>query len=134
MNRLFRFLVPLILAASTAAVGQGSNNADVPKPAPEVQRIRVSSGVAVKLLIKESRVEPNYPEEAQQAGIQGQVLLKAEISKDGTIQNLQLISGNPKLAQAAIEAVKKWKYKPYLLNRQPVALETQIAVDFQLRR
>jgi protein TonB len=85
-------------------------------------------------LIKESRVEPHYPEEAQQAGIQGQVLLKAEISKDGAIQNLQLISGNPKLAQAAIEAVKKWKYKPYLLNRQPVALETQIEVDFQLRR
>jgi outer membrane biosynthesis protein TonB len=73
MNRLFRFLVPLILAASTAAVGQDSNNADVPKPAPEVQRVRVSSGVAVDLLIKKSRVEPHYPEEAKQAGIQGRV-------------------------------------------------------------
>jgi TonB family protein len=134
MNRLFRFLVPLILAASTAAVGQDSNNADVPKPAPEVQRVRVSSGVAVDLLIKKSRVEPHYPEEAKQAGIQGRVLLKAEISKDGAIQDLQLISGHPMLAPAAIKAVRQWKYNPYLLNREPVAMETQIVVDFQLRR
>ena len=131
MNRLFRLLVPLILAASTAAVGQDSNNADVSKPAPEVQRVRVSSGVATRLLIK--KVQPNYPEEAKHAGIQGRVLLQAEISKDGAVQNLLLISGHPMLAQAAIEAVKKWKYKPYLLNRQPVAMETQIAVDFQLQ-
>lgn len=132
MNRLFRFLVPLILAASTAAVGQDSNNADVSKPAPEV-RVRVSSGVAVGLLIKKSRVEPHYPEEAKHAGIQGRVLLQAEISKDGIVQKLQLVSGDPVLAQAAIEVVKKWKYKPYLLNRQPVAMETQIAVDFLLQ-
>jgi periplasmic protein TonB len=131
MNRLFRFLVPLILAASTAAVGQDSNKADVPKPAPEVQRVRVSSGVAVGLLIK--KVQLHYPKEAKQTGIQGRVLLQAEISKDGAVQNLLLISGHPMLAQAAIEAVKKWKYKPYLLNRQPVAMETQIAVDFKLQ-
>src|ERR1035441_10741034 len=109
MNRLFRLLVPLILAASTAAVGQKTNNTDVSKPAPEVQRVRVSSGVATRLLIK--KVQPNYPEEAKHAGIQGRVLLQAEISKDGAVQNLLLISGHTMLAQAAIEAVKKWKYK-----------------------
>jgi periplasmic protein TonB len=63
---------------------------------------------------------------AKQARIQGQVVLQAEISKDGTIQNLQLISGHPMLAPAAIEAVKQWRYKPYLLNGEPVAVETQV--------
>jgi periplasmic protein TonB len=60
-----------------------------------------------------SRVEPHYPEEAKEARIQGRVVLQAEISKDGIVQNLQLVSGDPVLAQAAIDAVKKWKYKPY---------------------
>ena len=60
------------------------------------------------------------------------VVLQAEISKDGTIQNLQLISGHPMLAPAAIEAVKQWRYKPYLLNGEPVAVETQVVVNFSL--
>ena len=55
-----------------------------------------------------------------------------QISKDGTIQNLQLISGHPMLAPAAIEAVKQWKYKPYLLNGEPVEVDTQVQVNFTL--
>ena len=101
----------------------------VPKIATP-QRIRVSSGVSTGLLIK--KVTPNYPALAKQARIQGHVLLQAEISKDGTIQNLQLISGHPMLAPAAIEAVKQWRYKPYLLNGEPVAVETQVDVVFSL--
>jgi protein TonB len=60
------------------------------------------------------------------------VLLQAEISKDGTIENLHLLSGHPMLAPAAIEAVKQWKYKPYILNGEPVEVETQITVNFTL--
>src|ERR1035437_10322356 len=101
----------------------------VPKIATP-QRIRVSSGVSTGLLIK--KVTPNYPALAKQARIQGHVLLQAEISKDGTIQNLQLISGHPMLAPAAIEAVRQWRYKPYLLNGEPVAVETQVVVNFSL--
>ncbi|MFI5102076.1 MAG: energy transducer TonB [Terriglobales bacterium] len=101
----------------------------VPKVATP-QRVRVSSGVSTGLLIK--RVQPNYPQLAKQARIQGQVVLQAEISKDGTIQNLQLISGHPMLAPAAIEAVRQWRYKPYLLNGEPVAVETQVIVNFSL--
>ena len=101
----------------------------VPKIATPA-RIRVSSGVSTGLLIK--KVTPNYPALAKQARIQGHVLLQAEISKDGTIQNLQLISGHPMLAPAAIEAVKQWRYKPYLLNGEPVAVETQVDVVFSL--
>lgn len=122
-------------SVTAGAVGQDSNSADGPKPALSIpQRVRVSTAVSVGLLIKESRVEPRYPEEARQAGIQGQVVLKAEISKDGLIQNLQLISGDPILAQAAIDAVKKWKYKAYQYQDNPVAMETLVVVNFQLDR
>ncbi len=101
----------------------------VPKVATP-QRVRVSQGVSQGLLIH--RVQPMYPPLARQARIQGSVILQAEISKDGSIENLRLISGHPMLAPAAIEAVKQWRYKPYFLNGEPVAVETQITVNFTL--
>ena len=101
----------------------------VPKVATP-QRVRVSQGVTQGLLIR--KIQPNYPPLARQARIQGTVLLQAEISKDGTIENLRLISGHPMLAPAAIEAVKQWRYKPYILNGEPVEVETQITVNFTL--
>jgi periplasmic protein TonB len=101
----------------------------VPKVATP-QRVRVSQGVSTGLLIK--KTQPNYPPLARQARIQGTVVLQAEISKNGDIQNLRLISGHPMLAPAAIEAVKQWKYKPYLLNGEPVEVETQVQVNFTL--
>jgi protein TonB len=101
----------------------------VPKVATP-QRVRVSQGVTQGLLIR--KVQPNYPPLARQARIQGSVLLQAEISKEGSIENLHLISGHPMLAPAAIEAVKQWKYKPYILNGEPVEVETQITVNFTL--
>jgi TonB family protein len=94
------------------------------------QRVRVLQGVETGLLVK--KVPPAYPENARIARIQGSVVLKALIDKDGNIEDLTLISGHPMLAPAAIEAVKQWKYKPYLLNGQPVKVETQIVVNFQL--
>jgi protein TonB len=78
------------------------------------------------------RVEPAYPAIARQARIRGIVLLRATISKDGTIENLQLLSGHPMLAQAAIEAVRQWRYRPYYLNGDPVEVETQVTVKFTL--
>ena len=101
----------------------------VPKVATPA-RVRVSQGVSSGLLIK--KVQPNYPPLARQARIQGQVLLQAQISKDGSIENLSLISGHPMLAPAAIEAVKQWRYKPYMLNGEPVAVDTQVVVNFTL--
>jgi protein TonB len=116
-------------AAGGVIGGIVSSTAAIPKQVA-VQRVRVSTGVATGLLIR--KVTPNYPQLAKQARIQGTVVLQAEISKDGTIQNLQLISGHPMLAPAAIEAVKQWRYKPYLLNGEPVAVETQVVVNFSL--
>jgi len=101
----------------------------VPKVATP-QRVRVSQGVSQGLLIR--KVQPAYPPLARQARIQGNVVLTAEISKDGSIENLRLVSGHPMLAPAAIEAVKQWKYKPYFLNGEPVEVETQVTVIFSL--
>jgi len=101
----------------------------VPKVATP-QRVRVSQGVSQGLLVR--KVQPAYPPLARQARIQGAVVLQAEISKDGAIENLRLISGHPMLAPSAIEAVKQWCYKPYFLNGEPVAVETQITVNFTL--
>ncbi|MGB2604470.1 MAG: TonB family protein [Candidatus Sulfotelmatobacter sp.] len=108
-----------------------TNLAYIPKLQPVVpQRIRISQGVTSGLLIH--RVEPPYPVLARSARIQGNVLLKAVIDKEGNIQDLQLVSGHPMLVPAAIQAVKQWRYRPYLLNGQPVEVETTITVIFTL--
>jgi protein TonB len=94
------------------------------------QRVRVSQGVSQGLLVHQ--VRPMYPQLARAARIQGQVVLQANIGKDGSIQNLRVVSGHPMLAPAAIDAVKQWKYKPYFLNGEPVEVDTQITVNFTL--
>jgi protein TonB len=78
------------------------------------------------------KVLPTYPSLARGARIQGQVVLQAVISKQGTIENLRLLSGHPMLVSAAIEAVRQWRYRPYVLNSEPVEVETQITVNFSL--
>ena len=109
-----------------------SNAAAVPKLAAPAapKRIRISQGVTEGRLIQ--KIEPKYPPVALSARIQGQVLLAAVISKTGEIQNLMLVSGHPMLVPAAIAAVKQWRYRPYLLNGEPVEVETTITVNFQL--
>ena len=112
-------------------VNATSSLAYVPKLQPVVpQRIRISQGVTSGLLIH--KVTPPYPGIARAGRIQGDVVLKAIISTDGSIQDLQLVSGHPMLVPAAIEAVKQWRYRPYLLNGQPVEVETTITVIFTL--
>jgi TonB family protein len=94
------------------------------------QRVRVSAGVATALLVK--KVTPEYPAAARQARIQGQVIMTALINKDGDVESLALVSGDPALSPSAMEAVKQWKYKPYLLNGTPMAVETQVTVNFSI--
>ncbi|HEY1660267.1 MAG TPA: TonB family protein [Candidatus Sulfotelmatobacter sp.] len=101
----------------------------VPKVATP-QRVRVSAGVTSGLLVR--KVNPVYPPLARQARISGTVILRAVISKDGSIENLSLVSGHPMLAPAAIDAVKQWRYKPYLLNGEPVEVDTEVQVNFTL--
>ena len=102
-------------------------------PPPKVatpQKLRVSSGVAEGLKVHD--VTPTYPQMARIAHIQGDVLLQATISKSGVIENLRAVQGHPILIQAAMDAVKQWKYKPYILNGEPVEVETTIKVQFHM--
>jgi len=119
------------LGGVIGSVISSSNLSAVPKFIPATpQRIRISQGVTKGLLIH--RVEPAYPTLARAARVQGDVVLSAVIDTNGQIQNLQLVSGHPMLVPAAITAVKQWRYKPYLLNGQPVEVETTITVIFSL--
>jgi protein TonB len=102
---------------------------EAPKP-KETQRIRVGGQVIAANLVR--RIVPTYPALAKQARISGTVRFNAIIGKDGTIQNLQLVSGHPLLVQSATDAVKQWLYKPTLLNNEPVEVITTIDVNFTL--
>lgn len=99
---------------------------------PVLQRVVVSQGVSRGLLIKE--VQPVYPSAALAMRIEGSVQLMATIAKTGNISEVKAMSGDKELASAAIAAVKQWKYKPYLLNGEPVEIQTQITVNFKLPR
>jgi protein TonB len=102
---------------------------------PEVRQatngpVRVSAPVVAGLLIR--KVTPTYPPIAVTTGLEGTVVLQATISRTGLIENLRVMSGPMMLQQAALNAVQQWQYRPYLLNGEPVAVETTINVIFKL--
>jgi TonB family protein len=100
----------------------------VPRLAPE--KSRSVSAVSPAVLIHQ--VEPRYPAQARYARIQGMVVLLGVIGKDGTLQNLHAASGSPLLIQAALDAVKQWRYKPCHQDGEPVEAETKITLNFSL--
>jgi len=99
-------------------------------PTPASTSIPVSVGLSEGLLVKQ--VPPVYPPLARQARIQGTVVLHAIIDKDGNIESLELVSGHPMLVNAAMDAVKQWQYKPYVLDGAAVKVQTTINVNFSL--
>jgi protein TonB len=101
----------------------------VPAATQAAHPLRISSMQPGSLI---HRVEPLYPAAARNARIQGPVVLEALVSKTGTIENLRLVSGHPLLVTAAIEAVRQWRYKPYILNEEAIEVETRITVNFVL--
>jgi len=107
----------------------GTRALPVPPPPTITRQFRTSTMMQGSLI---RRVEPQYPPLARTARIQGPVVLEALISKEGTMQNLRLISGHPLLVQAAINAVSQWRYRPYILNGEAIEVETQITVNFML--
>jgi protein TonB len=119
----------IIGSVPTAAPPPPPAKKEEPKPVTP-QRIRVGGNVQAANLVR--KVTPTYPPLAKQARVQGTVRFQAIIGKDGTIQNLQLVSGHPLLVPSATEAVKQWLYKPTLLNGEPVEVITQIDVNFTL--
>jgi TonB family protein len=116
-----------IRIAAPGSVIQGISSSPV---AAAPGRVQVGGKVMEASLI--SRVMPAYPAEAKAARIQGHVILDAIIGKDGSVQEIKLVSGHPLLVPAAIDAVKQWTYKPLALNGQPVEVSTQVDVNFTL--
>jgi periplasmic protein TonB len=109
----------------------GNGPAMPPPPKPQTpQRIRLGGQVEAAKLV--NKVPPNYPELAKSAHVSGTVVLHAVISKDGGIEQLQLVSGPPLLAKAAMDAVTQWRYRPTVLNGQPVEVDTTIDVVFSM--
>ena len=101
-----------------------------PQPTPMPIRVRVSQGVIAPMI--QRKVNPIYPTAARSAHVQGAVILAVLIGKDGQMLDVKPVSGSPLLIDSAVEAVKQWRYKPYLLNGTPVEVDTQITVIFSL--
>ncbi len=101
----------------------------LPPPPPAVHHPPVSHMMEGNLV---HRVQPDYPPLARQVRVQGLVVLRATISREGAIEDLQVLSGHPMLVKAAVEAVRQWRYRPYVLNGEPVEVETEVKVNFVL--
>jgi protein TonB len=123
---------PSVVGIASSGSGNLPNliGTDASVPRPMLQTMNVSQGVSRGLLIK--KVQPTYPPSALRAKTEGTVELLATISKEGEITAVKVISGDQLLSRAATDAVKLWKYKPYLLNGEPVEIQTQITINFRL--
>jgi len=126
---------PALSMTAVAPAGNGGglpNLLDSPSnaPAPVLQALKVSQGVSQGLLLKQ--VQPRYPTNSLRLRVEGSVELLATISQSGNIAAVKILTGDKELAHAAADAVKQWKYKPYLLNGSPVEIQTQITVNFKL--
>jgi len=109
----------------------GSYPPVMPTTPHQEQRLRTSVMMEGNLIHK---VEPQYPALAKQLRIEGSVIVKAWIDREGVIERAQVESGHPLLARAALEAVRQWRYRPYYLNHEPVEVETEVTVNFVLQR
>jgi protein TonB len=128
---LLAFALPTISQEpdkTASAASQSQPNSSQPQPQPK--RVRVSQGVLQGMIV--TRVQPRYPKDAKKARIQGPVVMQAIIGTNGDVTDLRLVSGHPLLAPAAMDAVKQWKYRPYMLNGAPIEVETTITFNFTL--
>ena len=114
---------------SSVIDGIGDSNIALPPPVPTIHHPPTSRMMEGNLIY---RVQPEYPALARQVRIQGLVVLRAIINRDGAIENLQALSGHPLLVPAALNAVRQWRYRPYVLNGEPVEVETEVKVNFIL--
>ena len=120
----------MLALAGNAGANRAMPNVAVPAAKPQFggAKGQPSSGVTPGVLIQS--VRPVYPTQAQQAHVTGTVVLTATVGKDGNVQGVKVQSGPPMLTQAAVDAVKRWRYKPYYLNGEPVEAETEIKINF----
>jgi protein TonB len=122
-------------AASMEGLGNTGGNVFAGQSGPKVKvasgrPVSISAGVAVGLLVQKN--PPVYPAIARTARVTGTVVVQATITKNGTVGNLSVVNGPPMLRQAAMDAVKTWRYRPYLLDGEPVEAETTVSVNFTM--
>ncbi|MGB9229119.1 MAG: TonB family protein [Terracidiphilus sp.] len=122
-------LTPVVLQ-KVSIVLEGQPMPPLPGAAEAPKRVNIAAGIAAGLVISKTR--PIYPPDAKNAGVSGTVVLDAIIGRDGTVQNLTVVSGPEMLQQSSLDAVKTWRYKPFLLNGDPVEVHTTINVIFTL--
>ena len=120
---------PVVASANDNNLSGLMSSASSNIPMPALTTLRISQGVSQGLLIK--RVTPKYPPAALALHASGAVQIEATIDKEGNVTNSKVLSGDPVLAQAALEAVRQWRYKPYYLDGAPVEIQTQITVNFK---
>jgi protein TonB len=118
------------LGGSSGGVTDMFANSGPKVKAAAPKKVSISAGVMVGMLIQ--KTQPVYPPIAKAARVSGTVVLQATISKGGQIEGLHVISGPAMLQQAAMDAVRTWRYRPYLLNNEPVEVETTVNVIFTL--
>jgi TonB family protein len=121
---------PVVIAGAGNGATLPDLGSDSKAATPVLQTLTISQGVSQGLLLK--KVQPVYPAASLRLRTEGTVELLATISKNGNISAVKILKGDPQLARAAAEAVKQWKYKPYLLNGEPVEIQTQVSVTFKL--
>lgn len=130
--RLWKLAIfSLGLALPWSLAPQGPVAARIPADnSKKPPKLRIAQGVAEGNILH--KVPPHYPEEAKQNHITGDVILDFTIDRNGNVTGLKIISGHPLLASAAVDAVKQWKYKPFLLNGEPVDVETTARIIFRM--
>jgi protein TonB len=114
------------MGSSNVSFGQSGTKVKVETP----RKVTLSNGVSTGLLIQ--RTAPIYPPIAKTARVSGTVVIQATISKTGLIENTHVVSGPTMLRQSALDAVKTWRFRPYLLDGEPVEVDTTVNVVFNL--
>ena len=120
-----------LLLASVPATSSDPLGSVLPRdPVVPAATLPVSQGISEGIV--EYRIQPTYPQQARAMRLEGQVVLRATVTENGALRDLKVVKGHPILARAAVEAVSRWRYRPYQLNGKPVAMQTNITLDFKL--
>jgi TonB family protein len=126
------FALTILFSAFFPAHAQNGEQQPAPSPSPAAAASPSSPGDSTELIVIKAP-RPFYPLEAKSKGVQGKVWIHLLISETGDIEKADIISGDPDLARAAQEAMKKWKFKPYIRNGKPVKVNTKMPFDFAFK-
>lgn len=124
-------LIVLFALSAAWACAQSQSSSPVSPPAAAPRRVQVDEDTASALIVQKAPIR--YPDAARKAGVQGKVVVRVVTSYSGDMKEVTVVSGDPALAHAAADAVKQWKYKPYLVEGSPAEMETQVSINFQIQ-